>query len=153
MKPLALLIALAAALLGVWFASQRGFGLGGDVHRDVPPSVAALHRHFAQHGIATTVRLVRIELAGAFHRHVVRLGRHRGRQRRRTQCVGESDPGRIQRPVPAAVDPLVARRSVVAASADDVPQLRRGAGGSTGALTRDALHMTLVDCRRRSADR
>jgi hypothetical protein len=65
MKPLALLIALAAALLGVWFASQRGFGLGGDVHRDVPPSVAALHRHFAQHGIATTVRLVRIELAGA----------------------------------------------------------------------------------------
>ncbi len=64
MRAVLLALALAGAAAGLGAAWYFGFNLGGDVRREVPPPLVALHEHFARNGIATRVGLVRIQIAG-----------------------------------------------------------------------------------------
>lgn len=69
MKTAAIAIAfVAAALIGAWLASALGWWPRGDVARDVPPELAALHAHFERNGIATTLALVRRDHADVRYR-------------------------------------------------------------------------------------
>lgn len=69
MKTAALALAFVGTLLfGAWLASAMGWWPRGDVARDVPPELAALHAHFARHGVETTVALVRREHADVRYR-------------------------------------------------------------------------------------
>jgi hypothetical protein len=69
MKTAAIALAfVAAALFGAWLASALGWWPRGDVARDVPPELAALHAHFERHGVATTVALVRRDHAEVRYR-------------------------------------------------------------------------------------
>jgi hypothetical protein len=69
MKTVAIALAFAGALLfGAWLASALGWWPRGDVARDVPPELAALHGHFSRQGVETTVALVRREHAGVRYR-------------------------------------------------------------------------------------
>ena len=69
---LAIAITALALGLGVWFAARFGFALpwDGDVQRGTPAPIVALHDHLARQGIATRVRLVRTEQAGAHARAI-----------------------------------------------------------------------------------
>lgn len=54
----------AAAAVGLWVAAMFGFVGRGDVARDVPPELAAVHAHFQRAGIDTRVGLIRREHTG-----------------------------------------------------------------------------------------
>lgn len=69
MKTAAIALAfVVAALFGGWLASAMGWWPRGDVARDVPPELAALHAHFRRHGVETTAALVRREHADVRYR-------------------------------------------------------------------------------------
>ena len=69
MKTVAIALAFAGAMLfGAWLAFSMGWWPRGDVARDVPPELAALHEHFRRGGVETTVALVRREHADVRYR-------------------------------------------------------------------------------------
>lgn len=69
MKTVAIALAFVGALLfGAWLASALGWWPRGDVARDVPAELAALHEHFRRDGVETTVALVRREHADVRYR-------------------------------------------------------------------------------------
>ncbi len=70
------LVGLAAGIGAAWYF---GFDLGGDVRREVPPPLVALHDHFEKNGVDTRVGLVRIEIAGVQARALFTLKADAGR--------------------------------------------------------------------------
>ena len=74
-----LALALFGVAAGFGAAWYFGFDLGGDVRREVPPPLVALHEHLEKRGVATKVGLVRIQIAGVQARALFTLKDGSGR--------------------------------------------------------------------------
>ena len=73
------LAALTGLGAGLWFALHSGLGGGGDVDRDVPPALVALHGQLLKDGVVSKVGLVRREHSDVRARAIFTI--HNGSER------------------------------------------------------------------------